>query len=124
MKLRSLKLSFDRIVLIIAVCLSVNILSFSLDSDLLIFNADIYTANNKNPKADSLVVSDGYIVYVGNYLNAQHYVGKSTKLIDLDGKTVLPGFIDSHTHLSMGARLVKGIDLYNCLLYTSPSPRD
>ena len=114
MKLRSLKLSFDRIVLIITVCLSANTLSLNLDSDLLIFNADIYTSNNKNPKADSLVVSDGYIVYVGNYLDAQHYVGKSTKLIDLDGKTVLPGFIDSHTHLSMGARLVKG-----CLLYTS-----
>ena len=113
MKLRSLKLSFDRIVLIITVCLSANTLSLNLDSDLLIFNADIYTSNNKNPKADSLVVSDGYIVYVGNYFDAQHYVGKSTKLIDLDGKTVLPGFIDSHTHLSMGARLVKGIDLYN-----------
>ena len=113
MKLRSLKLSFDRIVLIITVCLSANTLSLNLDSDLLIFNADIYTSNNKNPKADSLVVNDGYIVYVGNYLDAHHYVGKSTKLIDLDGKTVLPGFIDSHTHLSMGARLVKGIDLYN-----------
>ena len=80
MKLRSLKLSFDRIVLIITFCLSANALSLSLDSDLLIFNADIYTANNKNPKADSLVVNDGYIVYVGNYLDAHHYVGKSVMI--------------------------------------------
>ena len=94
------EIKLDRTVLIITVCFSATPLSLSLDSDLLIFNADIYTANNK-PKADSLVAMMDIIEkYVGNYLDAHHYVGKSTKLIDLDGKTVSPGFIDSHTHLS------------------------
>ena len=67
-------------------------------------------------KTDDEVVSavaaaDGEIVFVGDDEGVQKYIGKDTKVIDLDGLYVLPGFIDGHNH-GASHQLEKKFDLY------------
>ncbi len=66
--------------------------------DLVLKNGNIYTENEKNPKAEAIAVKDGKIVFVGTNKEIEKYIGEKTKVADLAGKTVLPSFIDSHTH--------------------------
>ncbi len=66
--------------------------------DLVLKNGTIYTENEKNPKAEAVAVKDGKIVFVGTNKEIENYIGEKTKVNDLQGKTVLPSFIDSHTH--------------------------
>ena len=65
----------------------------------LYYNSNVITMNEKQPKAEAVLVEDGMIVAVGSNeeLLAQ---SEDAYLTDLDGATVLPGFIDSHSHFS------------------------
>jgi len=65
--------------------------------DLVLTNGKIVTADENFTLANSIVVSDGRIVEVGGADIVDKYQAGS--LIDLDGKTLMPGFIDSHTHI-------------------------
>ena len=69
-------------------------------ADLLFTNGNVYTANDQLPTAQAIAVKGDRIVFVGSNADAQKFVGKDTKVIDLQGKTVLPGFTDAHQHLS------------------------
>ena len=64
--------------------------------DSIIINAKIYTVNNQNEIAKSIVIKDGKILDISNSnLNKKYY---SNTIIDAKGKTILPGLIDSHCH--------------------------
>jgi predicted amidohydrolase YtcJ len=69
-------------------------------ADLLFKNGNVYTANDQLPTAQAIAVKGDRIVFVGSNADAQKFAGKDTKVIDLQGKTVLPGFTDAHQHLS------------------------
>src|SRR5688500_15818678 len=69
-------------------------------ADIVFKNGNVYTANDKSPKAQALAVKEDKIVFVGTNAAAQKYVGPKTRVVDLKGNTVLPGFTDSHQHLS------------------------
>jgi predicted amidohydrolase YtcJ len=69
-------------------------------ADLVFKNGNIYTANDRSPKAQALVVKGDRIVFVGTNDAAQRYVGTGTRVVDLGGKFVYPGFADAHQHLS------------------------
>jgi predicted amidohydrolase YtcJ len=69
-------------------------------ADMVLENGTIYTVNPTMPWARALAVANGAIVYVGDEKGAAGYVDSRTEVIDLDGKMVLPGFIDSHAHVS------------------------
>ncbi len=74
-------------------------------ADLIFKNGNIYTVNDAQPRAEAVVVKGERIVFVGSNADAQKLVGKTTRVIDLKGSTVLPGFTDSHQHLAgVGAR--------------------
>lgn len=63
------------------------------------------------PDAEAVVISAGRIVYVGSAKRALAHRGKATRVIDLDGATVIPGLVDTHTHfLELGAKL-EAVDL-------------
>jgi predicted amidohydrolase YtcJ len=68
-------------------------------ADSVYINGIIYTVDEANPKAQAVAVKDGLILAVGTSEEIQSYVGKSTKVIDLQGKTMTPGLIESHAHL-------------------------
>lgn len=78
----------------------------SVDSaDIIFTNGNIYTADDSQPHAEALAVKQGKIIFVGSTADANRYKGSGTRVIDLAGKTVVPGLTDSHCHLSgVGAR--------------------
>jgi len=69
-------------------------------ADLVFKNGNIYTVNERQPKAAAIAVKGGRIVFVGSNRDAQRYIGDPTRVIDLNGKTMLPGMTDAHHHLS------------------------
>lgn len=69
-------------------------------ADLVFKNGNIYTVNERQPKAAAVAIKGDRIVFVGSNREAQKYVGKRTRVVDLNGKTMVPGMTDAHHHLS------------------------
>ncbi|MGI9824189.1 amidohydrolase [Agromyces sp. Marseille-Q5079] len=64
-------------------------------------NARVFTAEPGSPWAESLVVDGDALAYVGDEAGALRAAGADAAIVDLDGRLVLPGFTDAHTHLVM-----------------------
>ena len=99
------------------------ILCFSLSckqkevADLLIYNGPIYTVDVNHITVEAVAVKAGKIWKVGKYKDILKYFGKNTKLIDLKGKTMFPGFIEGHAHImGVGANLMN-LDLLGTTSY-------
>lgn len=65
---------------------------------LILHNANIFTVNARQPRAQALAIADGRILAVGSNEEVKALATGRSKKLDLEGKTVLPGFIDAHTH--------------------------
>lgn len=91
--------------------------------DLAIVNGNIITVDDKNPHAEALAVKNERIVIVGSNSAIQETIGRNSTVIDAQGKTITPGFIDAHLHpiplydyksiqheLQVGPAVVKTID--------------
>ena len=68
----------------------------------ILFNAKVFTGEPENPYAEAVAIRDGKIVAVGNLQEVTKAMPASAERIDLQGKTLFPGFIDSHTHSMYG----------------------
>lgn len=68
-------------------------------ADLVIQNGHIITIDDKDTIVDAVVANDGLIEAVGKGADIQAYIGPDTTVIDLGGKTVTPGLVDSHIHV-------------------------
>ena len=68
-------------------------------ADLVIWGGPIYTAEDAKPKVEAVAVSHGRIAFAGGRAGAQAMVGPKTKVVDLKGAALFPGFTDSHAHL-------------------------
>jgi hypothetical protein len=75
-------------------------------------NGAIYTVDAERSWAQAIAISDDKIVFVGSDSKVEQYIGSGTTVIELDGKMVLPGFIDSHAHPSHGMDYFQNINLY------------
>src|SRR5882762_3149742 len=62
-------------------------------------NGNIYTMNERQPRAEAIAVKGDRIVFVGSNADARKYQSAETRTIDLAGKTVVPGLTDSHCHI-------------------------
>jgi predicted amidohydrolase YtcJ len=71
-------------------------------ADVVLLDASIRTMNPAQPEAQALAIQKGRIVFVGDDADAQRWVATSTRVLRLDGATVLPGLIDSHIHVLEG----------------------
>jgi predicted amidohydrolase YtcJ len=71
--------------------------------DLVIRNARVYTLDRSLPWAEAVAVRDGRITWVGADAEVPDKTGPSTEIVDVDGRLVLPGFIDSHNHVRLGS---------------------
>jgi predicted amidohydrolase YtcJ len=72
-------------------------------STIIFHNARVYTANPQHPKAEAVVIANNRITFVGDNAKALAYKTSSSQVIDATGRTVMPGFNDSHYHLAMGS---------------------
>jgi predicted amidohydrolase YtcJ len=70
--------------------------SCSEQVDLIVYNANVYTVDEKNNKVTSFAVKDGKFIYVGDDSVTSKY--SSSNIINAEGLPVYPGFIDSHAH--------------------------
>lgn len=68
-------------------------------ADMVIYGGTIYTVNDQQPTVEAVVVRGGKIEYTGTEEEAREWIGDSTRVIDLQGKTMTPGFIEGHGHL-------------------------
>ncbi len=80
-------------------------------ADTLLLNGHIYTANAKAPWVEALAVTGDKIDAVGSNAEIAHYRLATTRVIDLQGKTVIPGITDGHVHLWFGTLALHGFNL-------------
>jgi len=74
-------------------------------ADIVFKNGNIYTANARHPNAEAVAVKGDRILFVGSNKDAQKYVGSKTRVVDLQGNTMLPGMTDAHYHfIGVGQR--------------------
>ncbi len=95
----------QRYTLLLAVCIIIItvLASFAqtVDEDMIIVaNGNILTMNSNLPTASAMAIKEGKIIAVGDLATVKKVVGDSYEYIDLEGKTVTPGFIESHDHLA------------------------
>jgi predicted amidohydrolase YtcJ len=92
----------NKIILFFFVCIVLHACTSSNKADALYVNGNIWTGDSSNPTAAVMAILDVKIIYVGN--DASAFEGAAT--VDLEGKMVVPGFTDNHTHfLSAGYAL-------------------
>ncbi len=77
-------------------------------ADYVLTNGKIYTVNEQQPRAKAVAVQGQNIVYVGDNKGAQAFIGDDTTVVDLRGKMLLPGFIDTHNHATLVAGIAIG----------------
>lgn len=76
------------------------------EADRAYVNGHIYTVDENFSTATALAVKDGRFVYVGDDAGVRAHIGSLTFVIDLKGKTVIPGLHDAHVHINYGERIL------------------
>ena len=77
----------------------------------LYFNGTIITVNENQPTVEAVLIENGKIIKVGSKDEVYELKDSETELVDLEGKTMLPGFIDSHSHITAVAQTLMIVNL-------------
>jgi predicted amidohydrolase YtcJ len=80
-------------------------------ADLVVVNGRVLTIDDDNPAAEAVAVKDGVIIAVGDRASIEEFKGPTTKVVDAQGGSVLPGFIEAHMHLFGGAAELDNLHL-------------
>ena len=80
-------------------------------ADTALINANIITMNPDYPTAQAVAISKNRILKVGTNRQINRLIGDDTKVLNLDGKTVVPGLIDTHIHVADYGRCLMWLDL-------------
>ena len=83
-----------------------------IEADLVLEGAAVYTVDRARTWAEAVAIRGDEILYVGGNQGAARYVGPKTRVVNLAGKMVLPGFQDAHLH-----PLWAGVEQLHCTLY-------
>ena len=86
-----------KLTLILLLLIAANILS-AQQADIVLTNGNIITLKNKGDRAEAIAIKGSTILAVGSNQDIKKYTGQDTKVIDLKGQTVIPGFNDVHQH--------------------------
>ncbi|NOD33435.1 amidohydrolase [Ruegeria sp. HKCCD7319] len=85
--------------------------SVAQTADTVLLNGNIYTMDASRPEAEAVAIMGTQIFYVGSDDGVQSLIGEETKVIDLQGQTVLPGFVSGHEHLVASGWTQLGVQL-------------
>ncbi len=86
-------------------------------ADLVLTGASVVTVDPSRPRAEAVAVESGRIVAVGSDADVRPLIGPRTEVVELEGRSVLPGFQDAHLHVASG-----GLTSVQCDLYRVTSP--
>jgi len=103
-----MKLKKSAVVVMLVIALSgCNKPNVENPADLIFHNGDILTMEGDSPTyTEAIAVKNGKIVFMGTLHEVEKLKGDSTVMNDLQGKTMLPGFVDSHSHLAMAMNIM------------------
>jgi predicted amidohydrolase YtcJ len=79
-------------------------------ADMVLLNGKIVTVDSRDLITEAVAVRSGKFLFAGENEKAKMVIEKDTQVLDLKGKTVIPGFIDSHGHLAQSAVQLRHID--------------
>ena len=102
--MQSLRITKTKVtyLVLLAVCLALyfsnDSINFSDGGTILFHNGKIITMENDHQYPEAVYIENGIIKSIGKYDILKNEIISSTQIIDLKGKTLMPGFIDSHTH--------------------------
>lgn len=80
-------------------------------ADTILHNGYVYTVDAKDSVRQAVAIRNGRIIYVGDNAGADAFGGPDTKVVDLGGRMLMPGFIDAHLHSLSGGRALLLCDL-------------
>ncbi|MFM8702492.1 MAG: amidohydrolase [Planctomycetia bacterium] len=84
-------------------------------ADTIYSGGDIITMRTREPEqVEALAVKNGRILFVGPAAEAKQLAGPATRVVDLGGRTMLPGFIDTHGHMVYFGKNLVDADLFGC----------
>ena len=90
---------------------------YDVNTSIVLLNANIHTLDPALPRAQALIAKNGVLRAVGSNRDIRDLADREmpgVKIMDLNGRTVLPGFIDAHTHLLAGGFALQTVDLRGC----------
>ena len=105
-----MKVSTKRTAVLVAIALAC-VAAHAQSADLVLRNGHVWTVDDATPEAEAIAVQGDRIVYVGTDAGATGFVGRDTRVIDLDGRLVVPGFNDNHVHFESTGELLYGLNL-------------
>lgn len=101
-------IKFITVILLISI---ISCTSNNFEADTVIINANVHTMEDASPLADAIAIWQDKIIAVGSDSEIKSYIGENTNVIDAEGKLVIPGFIDNHTHFVTGGYMLSEVRL-------------
>jgi predicted amidohydrolase YtcJ len=95
-----------------------------LAADTLLVHGHIYTGNPRQPWAESVLVSGTQVAAIGTDREVRGKAGHGVQVVDLKGRTVIPGIVDSHTHVIYGGFALHGLNLSTAERSITPEKPD
>ncbi len=86
-------------------------------ADLIVTNARIYTSDDARPLVEAIAVAGGRVLFAGNASGAMALKGAATRVLDLGGRTVIPGMVDAHGHVAGLGDALRIVDLTGTSTY-------
>jgi predicted amidohydrolase YtcJ len=93
-------------------------------ADTLLVHGHIYTGNPRQPWAESVLVSGTQVAAIGTDREVRGKAGHGVQVVDLKGRTVIPGIVDSHTHVIYGGFALHGLNLSTAERSITPEKPD
>ncbi|HEY8512788.1 MAG TPA: amidohydrolase [Cyclobacteriaceae bacterium] len=106
-----------RLILVLCVLLLASCQVRREPAALVIRGGTIYTMDDANPVVEAVAIRGDTIVFAGSQGDMQRYIGKDTRIIELEGNTMTPGFIESHGHLMETGYKELNLDLSGTTTY-------
>lgn len=75
------------------------VLPNQLPKNVVFKNGTIYTSNEKQDIVEAVAVKEEKITFVGSNKDVEEFINEDTKVVDLQGRFILPGFVDNHNHI-------------------------
>ena len=86
-------------------------------ADLIVTNARIYTVDNARPVVDAMVIRAGRVAYIGDTRGAMTLAGAGIRVLDMGGRTIIPGMVDAHGHVAGLGSALSIVDLTGASSY-------